>query len=157
MNYRATATALQQQNQECFPTTNTPAHLQLSSLVYVYNKRINTQLQSMSNIESTLTERAKYCCLQSLAEGNVAKYLLRVELSSKTFTMRVQQNIYIESLFSQAQIKLNLKIDCRHSAHSRFTKLIHHLSFHQSGQGAARHGMQRNIAHKYFHCFTCMI
>ena len=31
----------------------------------------------MSNIESTLTERAKYCCLQSLAEGNVAKYLLR--------------------------------------------------------------------------------
>ena len=61
--------------------------------------------------------------------------------------MRVQQNIYIESLFSQAQIKLNLKIDCRHSAHSRFTKLIHHLSFHQSGQGAARHGMQRNFAH----------
>ena len=30
-NYRATATALQQQNQECFPTTNTPAHLQLCS------------------------------------------------------------------------------------------------------------------------------
>ena len=101
----------------------------------------------MSNIESTLTVRAKYCCLQSLAEGNVAKYLLRVELSSKTFTMRVQQNIYIESLFSQAQIKLNLNIDCRHSAHSRFTKLIHHLSSDQSGQGAARHGMQHNIAH----------
>ena len=101
----------------------------------------------MSNIESTLTVRAKYCCLRGLAEGNVAKYLLRVELSSKTFTMRVQQNIYIESLFSQAQIKLNLKIDCRHSAHSRFTKLIHHLSSDQSGQGAARHGMQRNIAH----------
>ena len=50
----------------------------------------------------------------------------------------------IESSSSQAQIKLKY---CRHSAHSRFTKLIHHLSSDQSGQGAARHGMQHNIAH----------
>ena len=58
LNYRATATALQQQNQECFPTTNTPAHLQLSSQAqiklkycrYSAHSRIFRSFQMSTNV-----------------------------------------------------------------------------------------------------------
>ena len=55
---------------------NTPAHLQLSTFVYIMSvtkgTKINTQIQSVSNIESTQTEIEKYFFIMA-GRGNCSK------------------------------------------------------------------------------------
>ena len=95
LNYRATATALQQQNQEYFPTTNTPAHLQLSSQAQIKLKYC--RYSAHSRIETCGRASVKY------AANVIYRFFRSLQMSTNVICVLVQQfSVFDDSVSSRS-------------------------------------------------------